>query len=91
MMADQEKLTPAQQLRAVQRKVSDLQQRKFYGQVTLEFMHGNIVLTRMYETEKLKLEAENATPDREARPHAVQDQEASAKSEHEDQEAQASQ
>lgn len=58
-------------------KLEDLQERKFYGRVTLEMCAGNIVQARIEESWKLQEEADGLASE-EAQANGVAHQEAAA-------------
>jgi hypothetical protein len=58
-------------------KIRPLQERKFFGQVTLDFQGGNIL--RLVVAESIKLEDIDGSNTEAPQAHGQQDQEASAK------------
>lgn len=62
-------------------KLEELQEQKFYGQVTLVINAGNILQVMINRSWKLKEEADGLTG-KEAQADGVEDQEAAARSKH---------
>ena len=73
------KLTPEGQLKKLNARIRDLQQRKFYGKVTLDIQGGNIL--RLVTEHSEKVENIHVEPEDEAQADGVANQTAAAKAE----------